>query len=85
MLRRRKGSIEPPTLRGTVGILHPCVSQPLAVGYFAGKERPLLSARGSSLEEEKASTVGSHDSHHVKAECSNLEQGLLADDQQYLL
>lgn len=71
----------PSTLRGRVGILYFRMSQPLAVG----EERPLLSATGSSLEEEKASTVGSHYSHHVKVEGSNLEKGILAEDQQYLL
>lgn len=70
-----------PTLHRRVRILCPHMSQPLAVGYFAGKERPLLWARGRSGEEEKAYTVGSHYSHTMKSEGSNLEKGILAEDQ----
>lgn len=66
-----KASTEPSTLCFGVGILYPCRAQPLAMDYFAGKERPLLSARASSLEEEAAYTVGSHYSHQVKFEFSS--------------
>lgn len=41
-----------PTLHRRVGILCPHMSQPLAVGYFAGKERPLLWAR-AGLERKR--------------------------------
>lgn len=37
--------------------------------------------QGRPREEEKASTVGSHYSHTMKSEGSNLEKGILAEDQ----